>query len=620
MPVDARVAPAIARRVNRLTTTAMYGSNGSGNASDFDRDGLGVPSRSDTVLVTTRVYNDDGTLLSVSGAYRRVRRTTIDYPTGHELSFYYGDNSASLGTETRTNHGLSRVETVRIKPSGGSNVTEATYDYLGLGRVVRTDLPVPEMWSTVAGSSSTYPGLDRFNRIVESSWTWDYTTGTDYNAYEVDLSYDRNSNITMALDQWHNGMDVLYAMDDLNRLTGAQRGDEASGSITLDTFHQEWTLDQTGNWDLFKNDLNGDTDGNTSLEWQWLAYDDRWRVVARYEDGAAVTEPFEQLYHHAAGLAGYGGSSYIDLVICRDRDTDTESGGFESREYVLQNWRADVIALYHCRLRVHHAGLGRWVQRDQEQFQYGEGMSLYWYGASSPVVMNDWLGGPCNPASCSGEPSPPITRPPGDPRQPPSDPSPTPPQAGLSVQECNDCAAQAMAEEGNAALITRMRSLGCPLNFAGCEVCDESNRPGIKGWTTPDGTVHLCANRMPDCEYAKTMFSHELWHAYDRCQGFVSPGGNAGCCSCVCRELRAYRWDGGCRDGGVRRSIPGPGGAIPQTERDCLRMYVGVSCKATNQCTENDLDGCFSMMYTLCSPTSIFPPIPFVPPTIELPD
>jgi RHS repeat-associated protein len=272
-----------------------------------------------------------------------------------------------------------------------------------------------------------------------------------------------------------------------------------------------------------------DYDADTDLDWQWLVYDDKWRVIARFQDGAAVNAPFEQVYHHHAGLAGYGGSSYIDLVIARDRDTNTGSAGFETREYVLQNWRADVVALvapatygdggalveagrliervtydaygipfathptdltkgaiaatagygmpdgvlnnddysyflilygntdpradwnkdgtlsaadstafladygaasgswgrgvlsnrqnilgyagyvhepatgsagvghgtmYHCRLRVHHAGLGRWIQRDPPQFEYGEGMSLYWYGAASPIVMVDWLGGP----------------------------------------------------------------------------------------------------------------------------------------------------------------------------------------------------------------------------------
>ncbi len=69
-------------------------------------------------------------------------------------------------------------------------------------------------------------------------------------------------------------------------------------------------------------------------------------VIARFEDGASVSEPFEQIYHHYAGLAGYGRSSYIDLVICRDRDANANwADGLEAREYVLQNWRADVVAL-----------------------------------------------------------------------------------------------------------------------------------------------------------------------------------------------------------------------------------------------------------------------------------
>ena len=225
-------------------------------------------------------------------------------------------------------------------------------------------------------------------------------------------------------------------------------------------------------------------------------------------------------------------------MICRDRDTDTETSGLESREYVLQNWRADVVALaapavgegedgdllervsydpygipfgthptdltrgavggvtgygmpdgalnnddysyflilygasnwradwdrdgdidaadntaytndknaasgswgrgvlsnrenilgyagyvhepatgaaggghgtmWHVRHRVMHSGLGRWVQRDPERFQYGEGMSLYWYGADSPVVMTDWQGGACSPLTgCPSDPAPP---------------------------------------------------------------------------------------------------------------------------------------------------------------------------------------------------------------------
>jgi RHS repeat-associated protein len=51
---------------------------------------------------------------------------------------------------------------------------------------------------------------------------------------------------------------------------------------------------------------------------------------------------------HAAGLAGVGQSSYIDSVILRDLDnaawTAAASETLDQRRYILQNWRADVIA------------------------------------------------------------------------------------------------------------------------------------------------------------------------------------------------------------------------------------------------------------------------------------
>jgi RHS repeat-associated protein len=54
--------------------------------------------------------------------------------------------------------------------------------------------------------------------------------------------------------------------------------------------------------------------------------------------------------YHAAGNAGRGSSSYIDSVILRDRDmsngwTGAADGTLEERRYLLQNWRADVVAV-----------------------------------------------------------------------------------------------------------------------------------------------------------------------------------------------------------------------------------------------------------------------------------
>jgi len=87
-------------------------------------------------------------------------------------------------------------------------------------------------------------------------------------------------------------------------------------------------------------------------------YDERWRQVATYRinptGGALDTHPKEQFLYHAAGNGGWGGSSYIDSVVLRDKDTNSWTavgksvGGVSQladRLYYCQNWRADVAVL-----------------------------------------------------------------------------------------------------------------------------------------------------------------------------------------------------------------------------------------------------------------------------------
>ncbi len=77
-------------------------------------------------------------------------------------------------------------------------------------------------------------------------------------------------------------------------------------------------------------------------------FDDRWRIVATVRAGDA--NPKEAFAYHAAGFAGSGGSSYIDSVIMREKDstypwTSASDGTLEERVYYVQNWRSDVVAL-----------------------------------------------------------------------------------------------------------------------------------------------------------------------------------------------------------------------------------------------------------------------------------
>jgi len=87
-------------------------------------------------------------------------------------------------------------------------------------------------------------------------------------------------------------------------------------------------------------DDDGDVDANDS--WHHLAYDERWRIAAMFV--GSDTAPTEEFLHHAAGLSGRGGSSYIDEVVLRDRDTDA-NGSLDETLWYCQNRHFDVVAL-----------------------------------------------------------------------------------------------------------------------------------------------------------------------------------------------------------------------------------------------------------------------------------
>jgi RHS repeat-associated protein len=109
-------------------------------------------------------------------------------------------------------------------------------------------------------------------------------------------------------------------------------------------FRTGWHSDVTD--DGTTGEPDGVVDGDDP--WFWFCYDESWRVVATFRDDDQ--HPKEVFVHHAAGLDGFGGSSYIDAVVLRDRDADTAwheeaDSTREERRYYCQNWRADVVAV-----------------------------------------------------------------------------------------------------------------------------------------------------------------------------------------------------------------------------------------------------------------------------------
>jgi RHS repeat-associated protein len=296
-------------------------------------------------------------------------------------------------------------------------------------------------------------------------WTWTKDLSTDVNFYDLAIAYDENGNITRTEDNIHtagaagsgNGLfDALYTMDGVNRLLRAKEGHWDGSTVTDGNAKRDevWTLEQTGNWEFFKRDLDGDldytdtnelkdrrthnvvnelltrdTDDNSSVNytftyddngnmtddgqrytykwdafgrlkevrnrsnsalvaeykynglgyrigwhydtdadgtvesnsddpWYLFVYDDRWRILNTYRllewaynaSNPAASYAKERFVYHNAGLGGWGGSSYIDSVMLRDRDADTawnaaSDGTMEERVYYAQNFRHDVSAL-----------------------------------------------------------------------------------------------------------------------------------------------------------------------------------------------------------------------------------------------------------------------------------
>jgi RHS repeat-associated protein len=419
----------------------QYGHDGWGNLTDFDQDvdsGIGASGRAAFGIDYTYTKNADA-----DGAYV-IRRTTMTLPGAETATITY-----EYGATNSINDQISRVANIDL----GANAV-ASYAYLGGGQVVTTTLDQAGVYSGVFDSSgTTYPYMDRFGRITSSRWT----RGADF--YRVDLSYDRNSNITRAQDYvhtWTSGnhlFDVSYTNDNLNRLAQALEGHWNGSAITGKTRDEQWTLSQTGNWPNRKLDLDGDgnhsdtdemddtstfnvvnelikrdtdsagnweippyaegnpppslydavgnmvddgknydfeydafgrmrkvknrsnsalvaeytynglgyrigwhydVDGDGTVEstsddpWYYFAYDERWRVAGVFRGTDTYCK--ERYVYHAAGVGGFGNSSYIDLVVLRDRDTtaswaSSTTTATDERIYYCQNWRADVSVI-----------------------------------------------------------------------------------------------------------------------------------------------------------------------------------------------------------------------------------------------------------------------------------
>ncbi len=186
-----------------------------------------------------------------------------------------------------------------------------------------------------------------FNKANE--WTGRTRTTPSASPTGDTLTYDAVGNMT------NDGKGQKYVYDGFGRLREVRLTAESNRIKSAYRYNGSGMRishainTSTGTTD---DDVTDSTDPVT-----WFALDERWRTVAAYSgagNSAVGATQLERWVHHAAGVGGHGSSSYIDSVILRDRDIVTTGAGasnpddsadaLEGRVYVLQNWRADVVA------------------------------------------------------------------------------------------------------------------------------------------------------------------------------------------------------------------------------------------------------------------------------------
>jgi len=357
-------------RVKRITMA--YDSSGRVNTvTQYDNATAGSGTALDQVRYTysnwdtvSKFEQDLNGLVGASGSIDDYEVGYAELPTTHASILAEGGNTVRR-TRMRYYHNATELEDIRFIYFNTTNsldndlsrvtrvymadefVPVATYDYNGLGHLVGIDYNEPDVMWDMFGTSGTYPDLDRFNRVTSSRWTKDLATDVDF--YDLDITYDRGSNITLVEDNILTGRDVQYTNDGLNRLTKAEEGTWNGTSITTRAREENWTLTQTGNWNFRRMDLNGDNNFSDANELDAEStFSKANEILTRDKDGDATFE--EDLAHDEVGNLQNDGFKYkfvydvwgrlVD-ILNRNDDSTVEEFEYNGLGY-RTSWHYDV--------------------------------------------------------------------------------------------------------------------------------------------------------------------------------------------------------------------------------------------------------------------------------------
>lgn len=264
-----------------------------------------------------------------------------------------------------------------------------SYDYLGLGTVVRRTHPLPGVDLTFIGSGTgdagdQYVGLDRVGRVVLQKWV---KSGTSLD--EFSYTYDRDGNRLTRGNAVNTAFNETYGYDSLNQLTSFTRGGttrtqafdydalgnrdgvttngttqtytankqneitsvsgattptyDANGNMTTDETGRQFVYDAWNRLVIVKNS------GGTTLK--TYTRDGLGRSVAETASGTTTDFYFSRQWQvleeavSGSTTKRYVWSPvYVDAMILRDRATTTP-GTLDERLWVIQDANFNVTAL-----------------------------------------------------------------------------------------------------------------------------------------------------------------------------------------------------------------------------------------------------------------------------------
>ena len=347
---------------------------------------------------------------------KRLRRTTMKYPSGKTLTYDYG--TAGLSDDL-----FNRYSVIK---EGVTSLVQ--YAFNGAVTPIKTTYPQPGLALdyTVSGT------LDRFNRITDHAWKKGST-----DVVRIQHGYDRVGNRLYRKDMVSTTNSELYGYDGVNQVKSLNRGtlNSTNNGITGSTFTESWNYDLTGNWLQYNkngtvanrtynqaNEISGithDKNGNITFIANMSYRYDAWnRLVEIFTPASTMVSKYScnglnhRVKHTTSNIAGGSSSTtfyfnenwqelesvtseqtmsyvwglrYIDDLVLRDKG--------QERLYSIADPNWNVVAITNVsgtvQQRMKYDGFGKVTTLDAN-FAPFSGPGFGWNRLFTGQVLSDW--------------------------------------------------------------------------------------------------------------------------------------------------------------------------------------------------------------------------------------